>query len=353
MASGDFLAFRPLGFANFPHILPAKHSAFTLTVGTDRVIKPVLFPGNVRVTSINSMVTTQFPEKTGYQLWFQPCAEMRAYFFHLSAVSATLKSVYDAAQKSCRTYQIGGSGSLQGLTTPVYATVCEVKNVAIDVQAGDSAGMSGDSAVVDFGMTDFRKPAQEFANNARYSDELRHYVSAVDYFEGAAKTAMQSKLTSFEGTVARKAEPLGGIYNHDVKGTAQGAWFKPASNAMSSDDNFLGLVKDYIDPAQDLISVSTGVASLPRGLYAFQPETSGRINRKFAELTADGQTYCYDRFKTGKSVGQFTLTTVAGIVLVAMPTATTLKIERIGQTGSTCANVQPWAVSSAATSWER
>src|SRR4051794_25673923 len=136
MALTDFLAFRPLGFVSLPsNAFPLKHSSFSIAMpGEVTPERPVLFPGNLWITEVWSYRSENFG---GYQLYFQPCAEVRGYIFHLKDISPRLKDVFEATQQVCQDFP-DPSGTI---------VKCQAR-VSIQVSAGEPAGVSGDGAGV-------------------------------------------------------------------------------------------------------------------------------------------------------------------------------------------------------------
>ncbi|MSP13426.1 MAG: hypothetical protein EXR62_10790 [Chloroflexi bacterium] len=217
IAPKDFLAFRPLGWLSPPiHIFPAKHSSFTLSLPGETSPQVTLqFPGHAWVTEIWS---TQFEGSSaiGYQLYFYPCREFRAYLFHLSAISDKLLAEFKKGDPQCQAFNDGNS----------LVQKCQ-QNVMVQVDSGEMAGLGSDASGVDFGATDERIPDEPFINPAHYPHDYMKYVSPVDYFTPAVKAQFTPKLASFDGKVPREAEPKTGSYMQDLPGKAQGNWFFP------------------------------------------------------------------------------------------------------------------------------
>ena len=94
--------------------------------------------------------------------------------------------------------------------------------VFLPVASGEPAGLSDDTAGVDFGMIDYRLPPAGFVNPARYTRDFFHYASPVGYFVPELKAALEARLASYDGSVPRTAEPRTGAYMQDLPGTAQG-----------------------------------------------------------------------------------------------------------------------------------
>ncbi len=193
------------------------------------------------------------------------------------------------------------------------------------------------------GLYDARMAALPYANPARFStsadgfDSL-HVACPVDYFSSGVKTSLEAKLGSF--TTVRTVAPVCGEVEQDVAGAAQGNWFYPGAPTYPEDPH-LALIHDNFDPTLGVFSVGTQVAGIAGSAMHFTPQHAGHVNREFSEVTADATIYCYD-----------TLTNAPAntIVLVDMPTSTTLRIE--AQTAANCGG-GPWAFGANAVSFER
>lgn len=345
MPLSEFRAFRPLGFLSFPiHVVPAWHSSFSRTLpGETRPRVEVRFPGEATLVSVFAVEFLSNGSK-GYQLRFAPCDQALAYFNHLATVGARIDAALGATPGDCTEY-FDGSGMVRNCRHAV----------SLRVGSGEPAGLSDDTSGVDFGMIDYRLPAAGFANPAHYTRDFFYYASPVGYFVPELREALEARLGSYDGSVPRTAEPRGGAHMQDLPGTAQGTWFTPGISFVgsTSEDTMIALAHDYVDPRQPIFSIGARVAGLRAGLAAFVPEPAGRVNRDFAEVRADGETYCYDRFTSGRSVGGVPLGDPGGVLLLSMPTPTTLRIERRGAPGDSCAGVPDWALSGAASNFER
>jgi hypothetical protein len=139
----------------------------------------------------------------------------------------------------------------------------------------------------------------------------------------------------------------------DVPGTAQGNWFFPGIYLRDAPDvsPLLALAHDYVDPSQPLFSIGTSIQGVNPGLYTFQIESQGLVNRDFSEVSADGQTYCYENFLQDRAAGGMPVGQLSGILLLSMPSDTTLVIEAVE--GRSCAESAEWVFSAKATSFER
>lgn len=349
VTESDFFAFRPLGWLTPPTIVfPLKHSTFSITQPGEASYRrvPVVFPGGATVTRIN---TTEWlgKNKTGYQLYFDPCQGVQAYFYHLGNLAEPLLTALTnyAGEPNCRQYYAGYDTDVK---------LCQYQ-VSIPVKAGDPAGVSGDGASVDFGMIDYNAPELVFANRDHYTDELRHYVSPLNYFTPEMKARLLAKTGSYDGQVIRTKEPREGEIAQDIAGTAQGNWFEPGKdwNQFPPPDNatFIALVHDYIGP-EPIFSMGTRLPGVKPGLYSFTPESIGSVNRDFADVKSD-IIYCYDRFTNGQTTGKVGLGQIEGILILKLSDdANTFTIEKIGTAGTTCHSIE-WLFSKNAVTYSR
>lgn len=255
--------------------------------------------------------------KTGYGVTFYPCREYKSYLGHLSGLSDKLLEAAKSGNYKCNPqYQTGGT----------TVNTCRSKLV-FKVEAGELIGYSGDAAGVDFGAVDFRISPLVVANTASYMKEMLHYVSPVPYFTAEARAVLESRLASYDGTVKRTADPKYGEYLQDVPGTAQGNWFTGGLSLavpFQQPESFLALVHEYVDATLPIFSTGDSIKGLPVAVYAFRPQASGWINRDFSQVRADGVTYCYDSFLTRKSPGGIGLGNPRGIIIMTMPTDSSL-----------------------------
>jgi hypothetical protein len=338
----DFLAFRPLGFLSPPiHMFPAKHSAFSMTLpGHATVAKPVRAPGKVWVVEI--WEATFSTGGRNYQLYVYPCTEVRVYFGHVASLSTKLLTEMQKAPPFCNSFFDGTS----------TVTTCRHENMSVPLESGELMGTGPDSAGVDFGLIDFRRPPAAFVRLDHYDHFYPYYASPLDYFRADVRSLLASQTGHVFGTLPRIAEPIGGTYMQDVAATAQGNWFFPGTYHSNSTDlsPSLGLASDYVDPTQPIMAVGNSISGLGMGLYSFDPDVDGFTNRAFQNVRADGNVYCYERFRQGQSTGGLPLGKPNGVVLLSMPTSDTLMVELAS--GSSCAAATR-AFTAKATSFER
>jgi hypothetical protein len=216
-------------------------------------------------------------------------------------------------------------------------------------------GESDDTPGVDLTLTDSRVTPAAFAEPAHYSADWLHSASALPYFAPSLRSTLEPKLGNDQASARRSAEPVIGSHVQDLAGTAQGNWFTAGRDLAKSGDQsgFLALVHDHVDPAQPVFAVGTSVPGLGAGLYAFTASSKGVRNRDFSDVKPDGTVYCYDGFIAGPTTGGLTLGSVEGVVLLALPDARSLKIERAGGAATRCADLRPLALTAAAVTFQR
>jgi len=342
----DFIAFRPLGFLSPPiHMFPAKHSAFAMALpGQASPRKPFKAPGQVWVAEV-----WEASFSTGganYQIYFYPCREFRTYLGHISSLSAKLTAAIATSTPTCNSFNDGTA----------IVTTCRHVGLSVPFAAGEQIGIGTDAGGIDFGAVDSRAPPAGFANIAHYSHDYPYYVSPVKYFTPAVRAIFDAHTGSVFGTRLRTAAPVEGSYMQDLPGTAQGNWFRPGISYANSTDvsSALALVHDYVDPTEPIMSVGNSVPGFAMGLYALTPQSgTGTLNRDFSAVLPDGRIYCYDAFKSGASAGGMGLGAAHGIVLISLPTAATLKVEKQGTDGTRCDAATPYAFTANAATFER
>jgi hypothetical protein len=278
-----------------------------------------------------------------YQVFVYPCREVRLYFGHIASLSEKLMAALGASEPAC-------SSTVE---TSATFTRCRHERLLIPLESGETFGMGPDTAGVDFGLIDFRRSAAGFIVPEHYDYFYPYYASPLEYFTPDARQDLESKTGSVFGDRLRTAEPIGGTYMQDLPGTAQGNWFFPGIYLRDAPDvsPLLALAHDYVDPSQPLFSIGTSIQGVSAGLYTFQIENQGLVNRDFSEVRADGQTYCYENFSQERPAGGMPVGQLSGILLVSMPSDTTLKIEAVE--GRSCQESTGWVFTTNATDFER
>jgi hypothetical protein len=342
VALGDFMGLTPLGhLAPSGHTFPTDHMYFYMRTGS---VVPVVSPGEVTVVTVALMQA--FGGHTDYQLYLRPCRDYMAYYDHVLTLSESLAA------------QIGGFDDASCMTygDPARPFRRCAKDVNIPLGAGQMIGTAGSTtgiAALDLGAMDGRVTPLDYANplriprDDRYGVDRLHVVCPLDAYEPTVREMLLARVSDYQGNL-RKREPICGAVMQDIKGTAKGNWYLKGTPATMSfpEDPHVALADDNdLNTDRQVFSVGTSMnrSGLPPAPYFFRPTTTGVINREFKGVTPDGGTHCYDAFDPKQ------LPPV--VVLVQMPTATTLRMERVS--AASCEAARPWTFGPNATEFER
>ena len=329
LAMSDIGGWVPLGATNPPgHTFPTDHQYIYLaTFTTPSLQKPVdlVSPGNVTITRARrTMYSTD--GHTDYAVQFSPCKEVSGELGHVATIVPTLLARLGPFDQSCDSYSPS-----PGLSV----TTCYTRLISVAVAAGEALGTVGGApnpASLDFSFWDKRITSLKYANASRWiasqdGFDNFHVVPASDYFAEPARSQIASKVGSFDGRTRRTAAPVGGTIELDVPGSVQGSWLN-ASQPTHPETPHLAIIPDNVDPTRIAVSMGMSQPSFASRVYRFVAASAGSTNRHPAQITADGQTYCYEL--------EF-----GGVVLVRLVDAMTLRVE--GRSGApNCASQEPW-----------
>lgn len=274
----------PLGNIGPPgHTVPTEHMYFHISAGgvSNRKV-PLSAPGEIYILQVSGGEDVSQGE---FFMIFALCRDVFGYFGHIKELSDELKGV------------LAGIECEQWTTNP--GNIC-ARNLFLKVAPGTVLGSVGDlQGNFDFGAFDYRTKL-EYANPWQYGDpeasgfnrpRSLHIVCPLDLYEIEIRTELYDKLP-------RTAAPECGQVMQDKAGTLQGNWFLAGATGGSG-DNAVFFGYDNFDPSLGIVSVG-GVFTEP-GKMEFTPRGSGLRNRRFDEVTVDGQVYCYERDGTGRS----------------------------------------------------
>jgi hypothetical protein len=301
--TSDVTGLVPLGNLNPPgHTFPTDHMYFYCF--TTKASLDIKSPGNIHIVRIGR---THY-NAGGYNDHYDYNIAMGSdnsfmYWGHVSSLSARLQTAVNnfTGVKCEGTYSTGGSTYEQCyLTVSLNATPGEVLGIA-----NTNNGLAG----MDLGVTVHNLGADP-----------------LEYFDVKAKAMMEPKLGRFDGKTKRTALPLSGEFLLDIAGTAQGNWIKQGGS-KNPEDNNIALVKDNVTPTQPAFSVGSALPGLNSGVYFFDIQNSGLINRKFTDVTADGSVYCYAiGYPNFPLAGNTPITNTS--IIIKMETATALSVEK-------------------------
>lgn len=319
------------------HTFPSDHIYF-YTSTTTAFTPPVYAPGNIHITEVDSSrYLSASPVFTDYGVTFYACQNVRAFYGHVRTLNSSLAAQVAQYPQSCYTYSTGGT---------TIERCSAYTNITMN--SGEQIGSLVTSGSLDFGASDYRITPLGFVSPSRHGTYQRYMVCPVDYFTPGPRASMEAKLGRFDGGHMRVTAPICGTIDADVAGTAKGYWYKPGS-PDNPEDPHLSLIDNNVYAPQQTISVGN---SLPNGgglWYIFTPTSgAGQVNRQLSEVTADGNTYCYDSFYD--AIGQSIPLVSAPIFILKMTSSTTLRFEKQSTVGC---GAGPWTFTSNAVDFQR
>jgi hypothetical protein len=327
MALSDIREIAPLGNLNPPgHTFPTDHIYFYPTIGP---AVPIASPGAIRITQamVQKRTGNGQPELDDYGLDFYPCTTQHFYFAHLASLAPSLATELGSLEGSCNApYMTGG----------FTYTQCR-KNVSVELAPGASIGTAGGptEGALDLGLIDHAAAPLAFVDPARVNDNTLHAACPVDAFVTDVRDSLLVRMAV--NGVQRTIPPLCGTVMQDVVNTAQGRWY---FDATAQEDHHLALVHQNWDPTIGAFSIGTSVPGTGATVLMFTPAATGRVNRDFNVVSADGKIYCYQ------------LTNFTGHVFAQLVSASQVKIEVFGS-GATCGDSTTWAFTGSAATFAR
>ena len=174
-------------------------------------------------------------------------------------------------------------------------TVQQCENSAnIAMAAGEAIGTVGgpSAGAFDFGLY---QPGHHnvFVNPSRYHDKTLTAVCPYDQFPPDLRSQIDP-LFGYPGEHSSGEAPVCGTMEVDVANTAAGVWvLQSAPVNQEGDESHFATLAPYPTFPQSLQTFSLGPAALwgfssPGGLFRFPVVISGRVNRRFRDVTGDG-----------------------------------------------------------------
>ncbi|MEY3678504.1 MAG: hypothetical protein RI924_645 [Bacteroidota bacterium] len=272
IAMDEFISLTPLGSVGPPgHVFPNDHMGFYYV----KDIKPVTIfsPGNLHLSEIRSSVYNpgEANETADYSLTFGINGESTLIFGHISSLTPKLMQAF-GNNATCEQYSAG----------TVMVKSC-IKKVSMEIQSGELIGYSN------------TVPGQQALDMGVYLNNQG--VSPLDYFEQSVRSQLETRLmgppnSQYDG-VLRTELPLAGEINQDLIGALQGRWYKKGAPKFPESPH-ISFVKDYIKPSELHISSGTSVPVFGPGVWKFNQNNTGEINRAFKDVKVDGKIYCFD-----------------------------------------------------------
>ncbi|MCP6719824.1 MAG: hypothetical protein KJI72_00660 [Patescibacteria group bacterium] len=289
----------PLGSINPPgHTLPTEHMYF----GIDGEV-PLVAPGDVYIIDVSG---SKDLDKIDRGIRFALCKDVFGYFGHLSTLSEEIREA--VKDIDCASWYTESND------------LCS-RELQYKVKAGTVLGTVGaHHGQVDFGTYDYRTRLN-YANPLRYGipyfierGEVKGWsvVCPIELYDDPLRQQLYDKVTG-------GIDPKCGEVMQDIKGTLQGNWF--IGEVEGDWENSIAFVHDNSNPSKIIISIDGGFTG--PGKYEFVPKNTGFFNRKFSDVTADGNIYCYE----GEDPGRTGQEKPEGRIIIELVSDTELQIE--------------------------
>jgi hypothetical protein len=252
------------GFGAPVHTLPTAHAGIYLA----RAGVTVRSPGAIDVTRLRRTTYVTSPTRPGlsdYTVEYRVCLDWRGCETY-STSNETVQNCFAEPDVRLEAGEIMGTGG-----------------------AGQVAGLG-----LDVGLLDSRV-SHTYISPQRFPSAMFHAICAWEQFDPASQSALFSKLLdpSRVNTPAT-GSPRCGTMEVDVAGTARGVWAEEGvTGRVAGDERPYITLADYPYRPQDNLTLSLGPAALGATVAVVPRVTSGRVNRAFEQVTADGTIYCY------------------------------------------------------------
>jgi len=276
----------PLGGMAPPvHTVPSDHGGIHIN-GTG---VPLVSPVAMRITTINRTRYLVSPFRQGQTDYFFDARLCGSYSLRFSHIITVVDRLASQLGSDCSTYS----------TANETVEACENHDANIDLAAGESIGTVGSatSGAFDFGLYDANNQ-NFFVNPGRYSGPTRTAICPFAPYPDAIRNQLYA-LIETAGIRASGEAPQCGSMSVDVAGTAQGVWVQQSNPGSQTGDetNFLTLAPHPMYPVSKQ-TVSAGPAAIAAlsgspSLARYPIQSSGRVNRPFKDVSADGLIYCY------------------------------------------------------------
>lgn len=308
----SFVAILPLGLAEGPnHTLPTGHTY--IAMADKSIAQPIYAPVDATIYRVR-YATNSNSNTTSYTINFAPCANMSAHFGHVTSLASSISSQIVFDDSEC---------SVTGDVTD-----CTKEGMEISISAGEVIAYIGGptedgSANLDFGLLDSRVTTYELLGTTTQERALYnpHVVCPYDYYSDSGLMSLfDSRLTSGFQVAG---DPLCGTIDTDVVSHAQGRWYNQ-DEALTSELAHIHLGPHFRNPNKGNFSIGSQ-NDLDGAVYVFTLQSSGVVNRDFADVSSDGNIYCYENL--ADSV--FSSNNVSGYVFLTMPDDSSITLEYV------------------------
>lgn len=281
------------------HTIPVGHTY--LSINDQDLRMPIYLPTDARLYSLGKQDKGGGAYNIG--IWFQICGDITFSFGHLNELSDEIATLTSCTGSTC-------AFSGENLENP------------IEFEAGTLIGYKGgehkDGAGLDFGVVDATQDVPfEIPGGVSVWGNYVYSACPYDYF------ADSSVRSYYAGLLANGIQvgPSCGTLSYDVDGTLQGYWFDEDTvrSPGPNEGNHLVIAPTNSNASREFMATGSFVS---HGAY-YEYSTSGQINRKSSQITADGNTYCFDALYSH----HLTTDTLPGYIMMKMTDSSTLQVE--------------------------
>jgi hypothetical protein len=273
------------GFGAPVHTLPTTHAGIYLA----RPGVTVRSPGTIEITQLKRVTYVTSPRRQGatdYTIEYRVCREVTGYFGHITTLSASFPT---------STLDWDGCDSYSTADETVQNCFARPEDIVLDPgEVIGTAGMSSTVLGLDVGLLDSRV-TNTFVSPNRFPDPWLRAICPWDQFDAASQSMLYSKLLDpSRPLTAASGTPRCGTMNVDAAGTAKGIWAEQGvTGTVAGNETRYVALADYPYRPQENLTLSLGPASLGATVGVVPRQTTGRANRAFEQLTADGVLHCY------------------------------------------------------------
>jgi len=308
----------PLGNLGPPaHVHPTPHTywffdGYGCVNNNSAPAAPVYAVGRIWVTRVwrqtKDWYDQSIEDNNDYDLEFRACAEVAGYYNHLSKINERILSQVEFG--NCEVNQ----------QDSYTATYCYAET-NIEFQAGEKIGEAGGLPVgnsFDIGLRDFRNAPFPFLNDRNMRNSF-YTVCPLDYFTADKAQVLKAMLGDGADCTGVSAPGNCGSIFYDVPGTLSGRWFLQGMGSKGPEWNSgLSLARDDVEPEKYVVSIGEVLPGMAAGKFWFLPREEGLINRRFSEISADGNRYCFEctRWYTGEQTSFVVQLSADGVLKV-------------------------------------
>ena len=280
----------PLGHLNPPSHTQTTDHVYFLLPGYEEEISPsvdLLTPAQGTVVQLTSNTSdTTGTTFTDWKIEIRVCAGGTIRFGHVSTMSAELLALTEAEPDVCDRYGYEG----------YMFDSCSWRQIDVPLSAGDFIGTVGGldtpNTGLDFWAYDWDGELHFAIDPTAQPEGILRAQCPLDWFVDALRTELYAQRMESRGIRADEGIGCGKVFQ-DVVGAAKGFWYSTVEVDGKWLDH-LALVDDNVRSDHQAVSVASMVAN--PGYWIFQKQSTGTVNRDFAQVTAGSGIYCYDTF---------------------------------------------------------